>query len=270
MAGFDSDFSVAEQPKRGFSIYNILTVLVLILSVLTAAVFALAFAMPGLMPPAFQPQTPTAAATAFPLDEINIAATWVAKTGVPPTWTPSATAPPSSTPTPRSTSTATPTPSMTPTWQPTYTPSVTPTPTASPTLTPSPGPSPTPEATHSAYPFTFDNPSPSYTYNFANTAGCGWLGVAGQVSLLDGSYAVDNQFMIQVWDSGVNAQTFTGHAPAYGPSGWEVYINDQPRIGTHRIQLFTPNGTPVSEVYEFSTRASCAMNLTLINFVQNH
>jgi len=127
----------------------------------------------------------------------------------------------------------------------------------------------TPAPTRSAYPFTMDN-CPIYTRNYANNAGCNWLGTAGQVFDLEGSPVPAGAYMIWVTESGVNCQTFTGSAPAYGPSGWEVVLNDQPRVATHYIQLFSPSGTPVSEVYEFSTYSSCNANLVLINFVQNH
>ena len=115
-----------------------------------------------------------------------------------------------------------------------------------------------------------DPSSPVFTANYANNAGCNWLGVAGQVFDLAGQPVSGGAYMIWVTEGGVNYQTFTGGALAYGPSGWEVYLFDRPRVATHRIQLFTPSGTPVSEVYEFSTLASCNHNLVIINFVQNH
>jgi len=77
--------------------------------------------------------------------------------------------------------------------------------------------------------------------------------------------------MVWVTESGVNQQTFTGSALAYGPSGWEVFLGqDHPVVLSYRVQLFSPNGTPVSQVYEFPSRASCNQNLVILNFVQNH
>lgn len=109
-----------------------------------------------------------------------------------------------------------------------------------------------------------------YTANYANNAGCNWMGVAGQVFDLNGEPVASGAYLVWVTEGEINQQVFTGSALAYGPSGWEVFLYDRPRVTTHRIQLFSPSGTPVSEVYEFTTRASCNQNLVLVNFVQNH
>jgi len=114
-----------------------------------------------------------------------------------------------------------------------------------------------------------DDDSPVYTENFANNNGCHWLGVAGQVFDLEGDPVPDGAYMIRV-PPPVDYYTLTGSAPAYGPSGWEIYLYNHPLVATFRIRLFTPSGTPVSEEYEFTTVDSCDQNLVLINFVQNH
>ena len=126
-----------------------------------------------------------------------------------------------------------------------------------------------PTPTRSPYPFTMDNDSPTYTQNFANNAGCNWLGVAGQVFDLDGDPVPNGAYMIWV-PPPADYYTLTGGAPVYGPSGWEIYLNSHPEVATYHLQLFTPSGTPVSEEYEFTTVDSCDQNLVLINFVQNH
>lgn len=126
-----------------------------------------------------------------------------------------------------------------------------------------------PTPTRSPYPFTMDDSSPTYTENFANDAGCNWLGVAGQVFDLEGEPVPAGAYMIGVLDP-VVSWTLTGSAPAYGSSGWELYLGDEPTVATYLIQLFTPAGTPVSEAYAFTTMDSCDQNLVLINFVQNH
>jgi hypothetical protein len=126
-----------------------------------------------------------------------------------------------------------------------------------------------PTPTRSPYPFAMADGSPSYTQNFANNNGCNWLGVAGQVFDLDGDPVPNGAYMIWV-PPPVDYYTLTGLAPAYGPSGWEIYLHNYPLVATYHIQLFTPAGTPVSEDYEFATVDSCDQNLVLINFVQNH
>lgn len=276
MSESEVDQELGGPSKRRFHPLNLLTALLLVLTVLMVLCYGTIFAAPGalsaMLPNVLKPATPGLLATAAPLPSETPNPTQVALAGgeVPPTWTPSATAEASKTATPRGTATWTVTPSLTPTWHPTNTPTPTPTWTPTPTETPSPGPSPTPSKTRSAYPFTMDSNSPLYTANYANNAGCNWLGVAGQVFDASGIPVPTGAYVIWVTEGGLNEQTFTGGALAYGPSGWEIYINNVPRVATHRIQLFSPSGTPVSEVYEFSTRASCNQNLVIINFVQNH
>ena len=126
-----------------------------------------------------------------------------------------------------------------------------------------------PTPTRSPYPFTMDDNSPTYTENFANNAGCNWLGVAGQVFDLDGEPVPAGAYMVGILDP-VTSWSFTGSAPEYGPSGWEIYLWNEPIVATYQIQLFTPAGTPVSDIYTFVTVDSCDQNLVLINFVQNH
>ena len=185
---------------------------------------------------------------------------------LPPTLTP-ARAQDMATPAPLNTLAPTLTPSVTPTFPP-PTPSRTPTPT--PTDTPTPGPSATATATFSPFPFTKDLASPQYLQNFANSAGCNWMGVAGEVLDLDGSPVPTGQYKVHVWDSGIDERVDVGGAPAYGPSGYEQFIFDAPRVQEHSIQLETSNGTAVSQVYRFQTRASCNQNLIWFIFVQNH
>ena len=80
------------------------------------------------------------------------------------------------------------------------------------------------------------------------------MGVAGQVFDLSGQPVPNGAYMIWVTESGVNQQTFAGSALAYGPSGWEVFLGqDHPVVLNYRVQLFSPNGTPVSQVYEFTS-----------------
>jgi len=159
------------------------------------------------------------------------------------------------------------TPSQTPTLPP---PTPTKTPTPTPTNTPTPGPSPTATSTRSAFPFTKDLVSPQYLQNFANSAGCNWLGLAGEVFDLDGNPVAHGGYRVHVWDSGVDARVTVGDAPAYGPSGFEQFLFDAPRVQEHNVQLETANGTAVSQVFRIQTRASCNQNLVYFVFTQNH
>lgn len=184
--------------------------------------------------------------------------------------------PPTSTPPPsQNTATSAPlgtlrpslTPSVTPTFPP---PTPTRTPTPTPTGTPSPGPSPTATNTRSAFPFTKDLESPRYLQNYANNAGCNWLGIAGEVYDLAGNPVSAGAYQVHIWDSGIDERVPVGGALAYGPSGYEQFLFDSPRVQDHNIQLETSSGTAVSQVYRVQTRASCNQNLLYFVFVQNN
>ncbi len=184
-----------------------------------------------------------------------------------PTWTPIPEEA-SVTPIPFSTLRPSVTPSIAPTI-PSHTP--TPTPTATPTETPTaspPGPSPTPSPTRAQYLFTRSDDSPRYLENRA--AGCRWLGIAGVVLDLNRRPAAPGSYLVHIWDSGVDQRVAVGSAPVYGPSGWELFLFDSPTVRDYNVQLESPNGTVVSQVYRVQTRATCTENLLQIDFVQNH
>lgn len=185
------------------------------------------------------------------------------------TWTPqstpaTATIRPSNTP--RATNTPTPIPTF-PTRTPT--PTLTPTPSNTPTETP-PGPSPTASATRSQYPFTKSDTSPFYLQNFANDAGCGWMGVAGEVLDLNRNPVAAGSYRVHVWGNGIDERVAAGSAADYSPSGWEQFLFDSPVIRDYNVQLESANGTAVSQAYRIQTRASCNQNLVRVDFVQNH
>jgi hypothetical protein len=159
------------------------------------------------------------------------------------------------------------TPSVTPTFPP---PTPTRTPTSTPTPTPSPGPSPTVTNTRSPFPFTKDLESPRYLQNYANSAGCNWLGIAGEVFDLAGNPVSSGLYQVHIWDGGIDERVPVGGSLAYGPSGYERFLFDSPRVQDHNIQLETASGTAVSQVYRVQTRASCNQNLLYFVFVQNN
>ncbi len=186
-----------------------------------------------------------------------------------PTWTLQP-ALPSTTPQPLSTLK----PSLTPSPLPTF-PSKTPTPTATPTNTNTPtatplGPTATPSPTRSAFPFTKTDNSPFYLQNHANNAGCGWLGLAGEVLDLTLNPVLIGSYRVHVWGSGIDERVIVGSAPDYGPSGWEQFVFDSHVIRDFNVQMESPNGTAVSQIYRVQTRTNCNENLLQINFVQNH
>jgi len=120
----------------------------------------------------------------------------------------------------------------------------------------------------SRYPFTLQNGSPFYLANFANTAGCKWQGIAGQVFDLNGRPVIG--LLVHLEGGGLNVDTLTGSKPEYGQSGYEFFLTDQPQTttDTYRIQLRTTSGVPLSEFFFIPTFAECTKNLALVNFVQ--
>ncbi len=199
---------------------------------------------------------PTAVPTATPN---LLQPTWTpVNTRVPPTNEPFATLGPSVTP------------SLTPIF-PTKTPTRTPTPTPTNTATATPpGPPPTPSPTRSDFIFTKSDTSPFYLPNFANNAGCEWMGVAGEVLDLFRNPVPVGAYRVHVWGSGIDQRVTVGTAPDYSPSGWEQFLFNSPVVRDYNIQLETMNGTAVSQVYNFTSRASCSQNLVRFDFVQNH
>lgn len=228
-----------------------------------AATVMNAFGIGSAPPPVEQRATPTLVAVAVVPTPLP---TNTRSAEILPTFTPAApaTAIPAA---PTNTRSPTSEPSITPTFPP---PTSTRTPTPTPTSTATEGPTPTETATRSDFPFTKDVISPIYLTNFANNAQCNWMGMAGEVLDLDRNQVPTGSYVVHVWGSGIDQRVAVGTAPAYAPSGWEVFLNNAPAVRDYNVQLESPQGTPVSQVYAVQTRASCDENLVYFVFVQNH
>lgn len=254
------------------TLLSLITGILIILTLLAVCALGIAFISPdllrntplGSLQTNNPPQLPTLAAVAI--------LPTVADTPTPillATWTPVIEIP---TFTVRPTSTLRPTPipsqtSIIPTITPTFT--ATPTPTETGTPTP-PGPTPTPSPTRSSFPFTKSDTSPFYLQNSANSAGCDWMGVAGEVLDLNRNPVPVGSYRVHVWGSGIDERVVVGGAPAYSPSGWEQFLFNSPVTRQYNVQLETDSGTAVSQVYSIDTRASCSQNLVRLDFLQNH
>ena len=275
---FDNE-GISEDEDTGqgggrFNIFNILTAVLIIAALCVVALLLFVVLTPNnfladLSGEDAEQETPTLVATLaapatftpspMPIDT-------PAAVNLPPTNTP---VPLGDTPTPVPINTLRPTltPSASATFPP---PTPTKTPTPTPTDTPTAGPSPTATSTRSAFPFTKDDVSPQYLQNFANAAGCNWMGIGGTVLDLNGNPVPNGEYQVHIWDSGIDVSAPVGGAPAYGPSGYEQFLFDAPRIQDNNVQLETINGTAVSQVYRVQSRASCNQNLISFGFVQNH
>ncbi len=232
-----------------------------------AAVIALVFAFPGINP--IESLRPAQIAyTPLPTPAVPVAAaaesTSVVPT-LPPVWT--ATALPSFTPT----HTATPTATATHTPSPTASATATPTATASATVTPGPsptGPTPTTPPTRSPYPYVAQEGAPLYRKNFANTNGCAWFGISGQV--FDAQGRGINGVYVLVEGNGVSYPAPTGNALKYGNGGYEITLGDKPVASddVYTVTLLDGARQPISELYSFPTYDDCNRAHIVINFVR--
>ncbi len=265
-----------KRSRIGTAFKNIIAFLFLLLSLLVVVGFAAVFFMPDLLDntplgPVFDRGN---SPTAVPPTKVVVAvlpSSTPTETPNPllPTWTPIG-AQPTLEMQATNTRRATATPTIVPTFPSrTPTPTSTPTPTDTATATPI-GPTATPAPTKSAFPFTKSNTSPFYLQNYANNAGCNWLGIAGEVLDLSRNPVPKNSYVVHVWGSGIDERLLVGSAPTYSPSGWEQFVFDAPAVRDFNLQLETSSGTAVSQVYTVQTRASCNENLLRFDFVQNH
>jgi hypothetical protein len=112
--------------------------------------------------------------------------------------------------------------------------------------------------------------SPVYLQNYANNAGCNWAGIAGEVFDPQENPVSSGEYRVHTWGSGIDIRVSVGSAPAYGPSGYEVYLSDSPVVNNYSLQLETADGRTVSPIYEVQTRATCYENLLYFVFIQNN
>lgn len=119
--------------------------------------------------------------------------------------------------------------------------------------------------------FTLAGGSPVYTVNFAHSeAGCGWLGLAGQV--FDGQAAPLPNLVVVVegylGETPVEGLALTGSSPAYGPGGYEIVLGSLPVESSKAltISLFDLEGNLLASRVALDTYADCGKNLILVNF----
>jgi hypothetical protein len=219
--------------------------------------------------------TPTITPTVTPSETPTETLTFVPSPTFTETFTPSATA--TITLTPSETPIASLTPSNTP--PPTATFTLTITTTALPSATPPPTATPFPTATEpftppplvdvpSPYPFGLRDGQPVFTANFANTAGCAWQGIGGQVFDIN-DVPLRGVTVLVTGAGGFEARVTSGSNTIYGVSGWEVRTGNLLTGDSFRVELLSPGGTPISpQIIVTFTLNDCARNLALLNFKQ--
>jgi hypothetical protein len=105
-----------------------------------------------------------------------------------------------------------------------------------------------------------------FTQNFANTAGCNWQGIGGQVFDLNGQPLVN--IRVHVFGSGVDLFAVSGSNTLYGVSGWEIQLTNGITTNSYVVELQSAQGTIISPQIAITFPADCARNLAVINFVQ--
>jgi hypothetical protein len=119
--------------------------------------------------------------------------------------------------------------------------------------------------TPSPFPFSLREPV-SLTSNFANSAGCLWQGVGGQV------FDVNNQPLtgvrVHVFGPGIDTYAVSGSNTLYGQSGYEVSVANTTSLTAYIVELQSPTGTVISDQVQINFTATCQQNLALVNFKQ--
>ncbi|MGB1285094.1 MAG: hypothetical protein ACPG7F_01060 [Aggregatilineales bacterium] len=136
---------------------------------------------------------------------------------------------------------------------------------STPLIIPSPPAIDETQAALSAFPFIVTDPAVTYIPN-GNQQGCEWGAIAGTVRAQDSS-PIDG-FRVQVTGDGIQDTVFSGSTRTFGEGGFELPLGNVPIAGAYTVQLFTPQGAPVSDVYTVITSDRCEQNIAIINFIQ--
>jgi hypothetical protein len=248
-----SEFNFDEpEPKSSkfsmpdFGLWDILTLVVLLVTVCMSVYFVSIFMDPGSSMNVLKPAwTPTPTITPRQLE---------------PTWTPTATVyvPP----------TATLLPSITPPATATLPNFVPPTETLASTATPTA--TPTPKALFSA---SSVNSIESVIIPHLLNASCNWQGVGGTVDDQNSGPIIGIVVRLAGSYNGksVELTTISGISPEYGKSGFEFVLGDTPIDSKDKVyvQLLDQAGLPLSDEIYIDTSSDCKKNLVLVRFKKN-
>jgi hypothetical protein len=243
---FDFDGTQTRRSAGPMQIWDILSILVLILTVCLVGYFAMIFVNPAsslnIMPPGgglFGNPPPTFTVTPLQLQ---------------PTWTASPTLELTPTDTPRPTSTPFPSPtsfSLVP-----------------PTKTPQPSPTPT----RARAPFSGSFTQVESTIIHPDLA-CNWAGIGGTVVDANNSPVIGTVVVLRgsLNGSTIEQQTVSGINKEYGPSGFEFVLGNAPVESnqTLLVQLVDQQNIPLSDPVQINTSTDCSKNLVMVRFKRN-
>jgi len=238
---FDFDGKPSRPQSRPMQMWDILSILVLILTACVGAYFVYIFITPAtplnLFPPGGRgPQAPAATVTPLQLE-----ATWTAS------------------PTLELTPSDTPRPTFTPFFTNTPFSLVPPTKTAKPTSTPK-------------APFTASVASLESTIIHPDLA-CNWAGIGGTVVDANNSHIIGTVVVLRGTLNGstIEHQTVSGINKEYGPSGFEFVLGNAPIASnkTFYVQLVDQQNIPLSDPVPITTSTDCSKNLVMVRFKKN-
>ncbi len=119
------------------------------------------------------------------------------------------------------------------------------------------------------FPFRLAADEILYTPN-ANGRECNWSSIAGTVTALDGSPI--NNYGVQIINvenpDALDRRVFSGSAVTIGPGGFELSLGGVPLQGRYSVQLFSPAGVAISDIYDVFTSDQCDQNVVVIQFRQ--
>lgn len=240
---FDFDGNQSRRSAAPMQMWDILSVLILILTVCLVGYFALVFINPAsslnILPPGgglFGNPAPTFTVTPLQLQ---------------PTWTASPTLVVTPTDTPRPTITPLPTNTLFSLVPPTKTPK----------------PSATPKA-----PFSASVTQVESTIIHPDLA-CNWAGVGGTVVDANNSPVIGIVVVLRGTLNGTTIEqpTVSGVNKEYGPSGFEFVLGNAPVASnkTLFVQLVDQQNIPLSDPVQISTSTDCKKNLVMVRFKRN-
>jgi hypothetical protein len=116
----------------------------------------------------------------------------------------------------------------------------------------------------SKYPFRLIEAGIAYVPN-GNGRACAWASIGGTVTRTDGTPL--NGYRITIRTATTSDTVFSGGALTFGAGGYEYPIASAPQANAYSVQLFSPQGAPLSDEVRVETRATCEENVALVSFV---
>ena len=241
---FDFDGTQSRRSQAPMQVWDILSILILLLTVCLVGYFALIFINPAsqlnfLQPGAgpFGNHVPTFTVTPLQLQA---------------TWTPS--------PTLELTPSDTPRPTFTPFFTSTSFSLVPPTKTPKPTSTPK-------------APFTAASVTQVESTIIHPELACNWAGIGGTVVDANNSPVIGTVVVLRGTLNGstIEQQTVSGINKEYGPSGFEFVLGNAPVASnkTLYVQLVDQQNIPLSDPVQVTTSTECNKNLVMVRFKKN-